>query len=217
MNFGELKTSITDSLGTNNFSTAQIDKFVVLAEQKIGARLRTAENQIVVDGTSDASGQITFGRIGEIAQITSGSGDTLIVLRQIPISAKNEYGTSGRALAWYHFGTFPVGFQDTMSNKVQLVPAEQNSGFSVTMFETPETLEGEANGETRRLLDRWPTLYLDGALAEGFASLRDWENAALHERRFDETIERANAAYQQRYNPISSSPYKYYGGQPRGL
>jgi hypothetical protein len=184
----ELKTSIANWLNRTDLSTTEIPEAIALAERRFNRTIFSPERVITADLTIDAASESLPADLWGIKALYLNT-DPKTVLEQMTLAdLRNTYSanTTGKpqnyAIAGetIFFGPAPDASYTGKLTYIQTIPALG------------------ASQATNWLLTDHPDVYVEGALAELCALLRDGEGASLFESKCVQTIEEINETHVRR-------------------
>jgi hypothetical protein len=151
--------------------TATIPDFIWLAEERMNRRLRLPQMEVALTSSTISSNAVAVpdGILGVKALWIPGTDKTF--LQSVPYTSLVSKKTTGEPTVWAHQGSFYY-FDGTGSIEGVLytrIPALSSTNT------------------TNWMLDQYPSAYLFGALAEGYA-FTGGEEAALYEARFSSVL-----------------------------
>ncbi len=202
MTYDELKAEIAGYLHRTNLTT-EILTFITKAEQRIGRDARLLENRVQATVTPSSGVAALPTRFAEMRRISTGSGASLVILEAVPARAGNNYGTSGKSVAYY------------LSDKIYLLPAN-DTDIDIDYYEYPEPLAGSAGSATRPIMTRYESLYVSAATMEGLLFVQDFEAYGIWAQRYTAEVNQANKAAAEAYTPKTTTAYNFRAAAPRG-
>lgn len=202
MTYDELKAEIAGYLHRSDLTT-EIPRFITKAEQRIGCDARLLENRVQATVTPSSGVAALPTRFAEMRRISTGSGASLVILEAVPARAGNNYGTSGKSVAYY------------LSEQIYLLPAN-DTDIDIDYYEYPEPLAGAAGSATRPIMSRYESLYVSAAMMEGLLFVQDFEAYGIWAQRYTAEVNQANKAAAEAYTPKTTTAYNFRAAAPRG-
>ncbi len=202
MTYDELKAEIAGNLHRSDLTT-EILRFITKAEQRIGCDARLLENRVQNTVTPSSGVAALPTRFAEMRRISTGSGASLVILEAVPARAGNNYGTSGKSVAYY------------LSDKIYLLPAN-DTDIDIDYYEYPEPLAGSAGSATRPIMTRYESLYVSAATMEGLLFVQDFEAYGIWAQKYTAEVNQANKAAAEAYTPKTTTAYNFRAAAPRG-
>ena len=202
MTYDELKAEIAGNLHRSDLTT-EIPRFITKAEQRIGRDARLLENRVQNTVTPSSGVAALPTRFAEMRRISTGSGASLVILEAVPARAGNNYGTSGKSVAYY------------LSEQIYLLPAN-DTDIDIDYYEYPEPLAGAAGSATRPIMTRYESLYINAAMMEGSLFMQDFEAYGIWAQRYTAEVNQANKAAAEAYTPKTTTAYNFRAAAPRG-
>ena len=182
MTYAELQTQIAAWLHRKDL-TAQIPTFIALAESRMHADVHSRETEAVASLTASAN-------VPTIAL-----PDDLYEMRRVRL-----LGIWPRVLGYQPLETLLQGREDgaapchftVIGSSLQLAPVpDKNYGVEIIYQRRIEALSNTTT--TNILLQRWPDLYLYGALACAQPFLQDDARGQVHEALYQRAVAQVNA------------------------
>ena len=202
MTYDELKAEIAGYLHRSDLTT-EILRFITKAEQRIGCDARLLENRVQATVTPSSGVAALPTRFAEMRRISTGSGASLVILEAVPARAGNNYGTSGKSVAYY------------LSEQIYLLPAN-DTDIDIDYYEYPEPLAGAAGSATRPIMSRYESLYVSAAMMEGLLFVQDFEAYGIWAQKYTAEVSQANKAAAEAYTPKTTTAYNFRAAAPRG-
>ena len=202
MTYDELKSELAGNLHRSNLTT-EIPRFITKAEQRIGCDARLLENRVQATVTPSSGVAALPTRFAEMRRISTGSGASLVILEAVPARAGNNYGTSGKSVAYY------------LSEQIYLLPAN-DTDIDIDYYEYPEPLAGAAGSATRPIMSRYESLYVSAAMMEGLLFVQDFEAYGTWAQKYTAEVSQANKAAAEAYTPKTTTAYNFRAAAPRG-
>jgi len=202
MTYDELKSELAGNLHRSNLTT-EIPRFITKAEQRIGCDARLLENRVQATVTPSSGVAALPTRFAEMRRISTGSGASLVILEAVPARAGNNYGTSGKSVAYY------------LSEQIYLLPAN-DTDIDIDYYEYPEPLAGAAGSATRPIMSRYKSLYVSAAMMEGLLFVQDFEAYGIWAQKYTAEVSQANKAAAEAYTPKTTTAYNFRAAAPRG-
>ncbi len=179
MTYAELQTLVADYLHRSDL-TSEITGFIELAEQRIYREVRAPE---MIDST-------TIQTIDGIATLPAGYVDT----RELSYTRTNNRHIALRAVGRHQLTQRRTGVWSTVYSiqglSVEIAAPQDDVDFDLLYFKRLDTLSDSA--PENDMLDRYPYLFLYGALAEGGRFTRDKDFETRMEAQAVLDIQRVN-------------------------
>ena len=195
-NYSELKSEVAGWLHRDNL-TARIPTFIKLAEERIKKHLRvfemlSQEPISVSGGNPSASLPTGFIKMRSLRIDNSSNGK---VLTYRPLAAIRDSQPSAGNPKYYSYEDGQLFLSPTPSGDMTLI---------AECLVMPSALSDQ--NPTNALLTAYPSMYLQGALTEGYTYLRNRERLADAKGLFEQSIAEANKASRELMKSGVSAP-----------
>ena len=178
-NVSDLKTAIGD-IGAKTYTTAQLDRFIALAESRIVRDVKTSELELTTTMTVDASSEALPADYAGLVRIKlNGDYPPLDYIPSDSFHSRNAANSvTGRPTAY-----------TIEANNILFAPAPDDSYTATyTYFQKPDLVTDTTN----RLMTLYPDVYLFACMIEVADFEDDERNLVKYEQRYNTAIQGVN-------------------------